>query len=206
MKRTNRSILFLVVLYVFVVFGCQTVTDLIDDVEPVGGGGQAQVSEISLREVLEEYARAQGWPEPGDTFCEDYGSVIQPLDTVCFYSIGSEFEVDYGMGISYYRKYNSGEGNCHLGSTASIFIKVANTMRDIPEGADYQVEVYREVAVDQFTYNEETLNGVYFHWSEDDLDFYISELAYGLNCQYNYPNTQPFQVLIDLVDQGYLVQ
>jgi hypothetical protein len=169
-----------------------------------GGGSSADFPEgntISMEDFLREYARNQGWPEPEEDTCDEIG-YPQPPGTTCLDPLGSEFETGYGMGISYFIKRDTGEGPCYIGSTASIY-DYMNTS-PIGEGViETGSETYRNVAVKQYTYDEEPYSALYYRWYYEDMTFTVSEVSLGLECERYSPNTQAFQLLIDLLEEGY---
>jgi hypothetical protein len=170
-----------------------------------GGGNGADFPEesVGMDEILREFARNQGWPDPEKDTCQDLGSP-QPPGTTCLAPLGSEFESNYGLAISHLIQRRSEDDICYIGSTATIYAyEDTSSFGEDVEAAG--TESYRNVAVSHYRYTNEIYNALYTRWYYENLTFTISETTYGTGCDQYYPNTQSFQALIDLLEEGYLL-
>lgn len=160
---------------------------------------------ITLYEILRQYAQNQGWPQPAPQTCEELGSP-QPPGTTCFQPFDLPYADGGGLGISHFEQYGTSGAYCYVGSTASIYTFRNTDPLGDDAGGELTSEAYRDVAVDHYTYQTPTYSVLIHRWYYQDLTFTINETAYGADCQAYYPNTQAFQFLIDLLEEGYVVQ
>jgi hypothetical protein len=211
----KSKLLFLGLLMIFVALACQSVTGIVEDFgmggSGGGGGDQALPDSTTLIEVLRKYALAQGWPEPEpypDNMCDNLLFGYQ-VDGTCFFELGSDFDSGgYGLGILY--STNGPDPIKNRSSQAWIWVDTDGILPEVDSDVDaeYQIstENYQDVAVRHWSFSNEVYARMIYRWTVDNLVFQIDSGCYGEGCTAYFPNTQPFQDLIDLVNQGYLDQ
>ena len=186
--------------------GCQPLSGIPQAIEGLKQADSQPT--INLYQILDQFAENQGWPEPeAGVTCADY-YMPWPPGTTCFQPIEVPSSRVGGLNITNYEVYGSTGSQCYVTSMATIY-----TFRNAEAAAtpsadgsmEYTAEEYRNVAVDHYTWQGAGMAEMGYQWYYDDLTFTVSGSAYGENCQTYFPNTQAFQFLIDLMEQGYTI-